>query len=400
MTYQKPTSIIPRTDKARLSKLYEYHILDTPPEETFDSIAKLAAQIFDTPSAFVSFVDEERVFFKANMSTLEGNEVLRKDSLCSLAILENHITVFNDTHQIPDLMESPHVCGEGGIRFYAGAPLRTPEGHRLGTICVVDAVPREASEKQLKMLETLSIILIEELENRMRSRKALKTQVDLMNIAIHELKNPASNIQLAVNMLRELEQQASAKRMLNTISKAVKNITAKLSGLLALSQMEDSSFELKMEKVDVAELLNYTKKSFELLARQKGQHIITDYDKHLPVILDRTRITDVFQNLLSNAIKFSYPDTEIMIAAKISTNAIIVEFRDQGQGLSSADKEKLFVKFAKLSAIPTGKERSTGLGLSICKTLVDMHKGKIWAASEGAGRGTSFFVSLPADSVG
>ncbi len=143
--YHKPVSIIPTNDQDRLRKLHGYSILDTPPEEAFDKVARLAAQIFDTPSAFVTFVDKDRVFFKANLSPLEGNQVQRTDSLCSLAILEETVTVFDDTYQVPDLLESPHVSCQGGIRFYAGAPLKTREGYRLGTLCVVDSVPRQAT---------------------------------------------------------------------------------------------------------------------------------------------------------------------------------------------------------------------------------------------------------------
>ena len=122
MIYTRPTSIIPLNDAQRLEKLYEYRILDTHSEEAFDKIALLAAQIFNTTSAFISFVDEDRVFLKSNLSLLRNNIIDRRDSLCSLAILEDNVTVFNDTHTSPDLMESPYVTGEDGIRFYAGAP--------------------------------------------------------------------------------------------------------------------------------------------------------------------------------------------------------------------------------------------------------------------------------------
>ena len=103
----------------------------------------------------------------------------------------------------------------------------------------------------------------------------------------------------------------------------------------------------------------------------------------------------MFHNLLSNALKYSYPDSDINIFVSRNCTSVDVEFRDEGQGLDEDDINKLFTRFAKLSSKPTGKETSNGLGLSICKSFVEMHNGKIYANSPGKDMGTSFFVSLP-----
>lgn len=395
--YRKPASIIPSNDNERLKKLYDYEILDTPTEEAFDKIAKLAAEIFDAPNAFITFVDKDRVFFKSNLSSLEGREVERQDSLCSLAILEKQTTLFTDTHQISDLMESPHVSSEGGIRFYAGAPLKTTEGYRLGTICVTDAVPRQATEKQLRMLETLSSLVTDELEHRQTARRALKAQTDLMNMAVHDLKNPALNISLLTDLLqtKTKEEDEFTREITEKIKTCVGDISSRLSSLLELSQIEDGGFQLNREETDLAEVLQSVKTNFQLLARQKGQNIRLEAKIPLVARVDRNRVQEIFENLLSNAIKYSYPDTEIVISLKEVREEAIVEFCDQGQGLQEKDMKKLFRKFARLSAIPTGKERSTGLGLSIVKSLVELHNGRVWARSEGKNKGASFFVALP-----
>lgn len=395
-SYTKPVSIIPQNDEQRLTKLYTYGILDTPSEEAFDKIAKLAAQIFDTPSAFVSFVDKDRVFFKSNISSLGENQVLRQDSLCSLAILENKLTVFSDTHQIPDLLASPHVSCEGGIRFYAGAPLKSPEGYQLGTLCVVDAVPREVTEKQLQMLETLSSIVVDELEQRRAAKKAIRIQTDLMNMAVHELKNPALNIAaLATLILKKNSGNESSHELAEHLKICSEDISTRLDSMLKLSQMEEADFKLHLEPVDVCALLTLVKNDFKLLAYQKRQVIKLQCTQPITLKADRARVREVFENLLGNAIKYAYAATEITIRARLQDDGVIVEFTDQGQGLDEQDLEKLFTRFAKLSSIPTGKERSNGLGLSIVKTLVELHKGNVWAKSEGKNKGSSFFVWLP-----
>ena len=394
--YSKPASIIPPNDEERLLKLHGYEILDTPPEEAFDKIAKLAAQIFGTPSAFVTFVDKERVFFKSNISPLEGNQVERKDSLCSLAILEDSLTCFDDTHQIPDLMESPHVSCEGGIRFYAGAPLRTSEGYQLGTLCVTDSVPRKATPEQLKMLETLSSVVVDQLELRQAARRAVRVQTDLMNIAVHDLKGPAANIALLSDlMLKKVPRNETVSFLVDKMKVSVGDIRDRLNDLLNLSQIENGDIKLNFEAVDIHQMLVLVKSNFELLASQKGQKIVVEDFGPAMANVDRVRMKEIFENLLSNAIKYSYKDSTITLSGRKEEDAVVVEFRDQGQGLSSADMKKLFTKFSKLSSVPTGKERSNGLGLSIVKTLVELHRGKVWANSEGKEKGTSFFVKIP-----
>jgi signal transduction histidine kinase len=185
------------------------------------------------------------------------------------------------------------------------------------------------------------------------------------------------------------------KDMSTKIKACIGDITERLEGLLQLSQIEEGTFELNIEEASLWEILHAVKNNFDLLARQKKQSILIKGDESLRLKVDRARIQELFENLLSNALKYSYPDTEITILVRKETNTAIVEFRDQGQGLNEKDLKKLFTKFAKLSSKPTGKERSSGLGLSIVKTLAELHNGQVWASSEGKNKGASFFVSLP-----
>ncbi|WP_417352607.1 ATP-binding protein [Flavobacterium alkalisoli] len=394
MIYTRPTSIIPLNDAQRLEKLYEYRILDTHSEEAFDKIALLAAQIFNTTSAFISFVDEDRVFLKSNLSLLRNNIIDRRDSLCSLAILEDNVTVFNDTHTSPDLMESPYVAGKDGIRFYAGAPLKSPEGYTVGTVCVVDTVPREVTDSQLDMLKTLSKIIVNKLESRMRYRKSIESQIDLMNIALHEIKNPLASIKLANEILTK--DTTKVERMSGMIKACVLRIQSKLSDLLKQAEEDEHRLTLNIEEVDLNEIFNKLLISFELLASRKNQAIQLEHDPKLPKIYaDKVKIGDILHNLVSNALKYSYAGTTIRIIATLEDNFIRIEVQDEGQGLSPADISKLYTKFAKLSSKPTGKENSNGLGLSITKSFVELHHGTIEAKSAGKDKGSSFIVSLP-----
>src|SRR5688572_3200286 len=158
--------IIPDEEEARLANLRSYDIVDTRSEGPFNNVASIAAHMFKTPMAFVSFVEEGRVWFKANVG-LEGvSNTPRGVSLCSLAILNDDPTVFKNTMEEDCLLANPLVAGEFGMRFYAAAPIRTPEGFNIGAVCVVDKEPREFSVADQRVLEHLASIVMDELKLR------------------------------------------------------------------------------------------------------------------------------------------------------------------------------------------------------------------------------------------
>ena len=387
---------IPENDELRLKKLYEYQILDTHPEDTFDKIAQLAAKIMKTPYAFVTFVDEDRIFLKANIGPFEGKIVSRDKGLCSLAILESECTVINDTFDFECREENLMIYKKYGIRFYAAAPLRSPEGFHLGTVCVADNKPRyrKTSRKKQEMLKNLADIVVNKLESRLRYKNLLKAQNELMNITLHEIKNPLASINLANDVLKKDPERIEA--MCSMIKQSVARIQSKLADLLTHSEQEEAQQKLCIEETNLKEIFDSLLESFYLQANRKRQVINLDYSNNIPpVFIDRKKISDVFYNLLSNALKYSYYDSQIDIVVNRGLNTVEIEFRDKGQGLDGDDVQKLFMKFAKLSAKPTGKETSNGLGLSICKSLVEMHHGRIYAKSAGKNQGSSFFVSLP-----
>lgn len=208
------------------------------------------------------------------------------------------------------------------------------------------------------------------------------------------MKLPLASISLANDILRL--DSSKTQKMTDMIKYCVATIQNKLTDLLKLSEDGEKEQRLSIEEADLKEMLDRLVNNFELLANKKNQIIELTIEDTLPKInIDKTKISDVLHNLLSNAIKYSYSNTTIKIIAKKIDDFVEIEFQDQGQGLNDEDADKLFKKFAKLSSKPTGKESSNGLGLSICKSFVELHKGQIFAKSPGKELGTSFFISLP-----
>jgi signal transduction histidine kinase len=393
MSFKKPVYYIPNHEDLRLEKLREYQILDTHSEDSFDKIALMASQVFNCPSAFITFIDEKRAFFKSNLSSLDINELARENTLSSLAILNDAATVYTDTKNHPELLEMPLVKAENGIRFFAGVPLKSPEGFNVGVISVADNVPREVTNLQIDMLKTLSKLVIDKLENRLRYRKSIESQINLMNIALHEIKNPLASINLANDIIRK--DVSTAGRMTDMIKSSVGMMQKRLANLLMQSELEEKDLVLNIEEINLKEMFIRLLNNFELLANRKKQVIELNCEESLIVEGDRSKISDVLHNLLSNAIKYSYLNTTIRVSAREAGNYMHIEVKDEGQGLNFEDIQKLFTKFAKLSSKPTGKETSNGLGLSITKSFVELHRGNIYAMSPGKDRGTTFIVSIP-----
>lgn len=158
---------IPPDEPQRMQALHEYAVLDTQPEPVYDDIAHVAAGVCDTPIALVALIDGTRNWFKARVGVPdELTESPRDVSFCGHAILGTQIFEVTDAIVDERFADNPLVAQEPKIRFYAGAPLITPKGYRLGTICAIDVRPRRLSEAQRDTLSALSRLVIRQLERR------------------------------------------------------------------------------------------------------------------------------------------------------------------------------------------------------------------------------------------
>ncbi len=184
---------LPENEAARLESLHRYAILDTLPEQEFDDLSRLAALICGTPIALVSLVDESRQWFKSKVG-IEDAETPRDVAFCAHAILEPGVMVVRDALKDERFRLNPLVTSDPKVRFYAGAPLLTQEGHALGTLCVIDRVPRDLTPEQLDALKALSRLVVTEFELRrsvtdlskvMGERRLVERELDqLFNLSL------------------------------------------------------------------------------------------------------------------------------------------------------------------------------------------------------------------------
>jgi GAF domain-containing protein len=160
----------PENEKKRLNVLWQYDVLDTVPEALFDDLTELAACICEAPIALISLVDEKRQWFKSKFGTTV-NETSRDISFCAHAIKQTDLFIIPDAAKDERFANNPLVVSEPKIRFYAGAPLITPDGYALGTLCVIDKGPRELRAEQKQALRILARHVVSQLELRRRSRE-------------------------------------------------------------------------------------------------------------------------------------------------------------------------------------------------------------------------------------
>ena len=170
---------IPANESERLADLNSFGVLDTPPEQVFDDITFLASHIFETPIALMSLVDRDRQWFKSSIG-LDVPETHRDLAFCAHAIWDpTDVMVVEDAAYDPRFSNNPLVVADPSIRFYAGAPLQTSSGNALGTLCIIDRVPRQLDADQEQALAALARLVMNELEMR-RVLLSLSDQLDLL----------------------------------------------------------------------------------------------------------------------------------------------------------------------------------------------------------------------------
>lgn len=383
------------SEKARLDVLKKYGILDSPTESVFDEFTKLAANILNVPIALISLVDSKRFWFKSKYG-VDVDQVEFHPSLCAAAIQSNGFYEIQNAENDPRANTSPLVTGDLGLRFYAAFPLKSREGYNLGTFCVIDRKPRKFSDAEKETLRSLRNLVMDQIELRFLAKETYVHHNRMLGIFAHDLKNPLATINMASDIIQKKKNNPEVvANMCKHIKKSSKNSLRIINELLASSELESGTFKMKLSKFNLSEFLKEIVENHLVPAGRKGQSLTLTAEDNIEIEADKGKLEEIVDNLISNAIKFSPVKKQIKIELYQNNADIILHVKDEGPGFGKAEKKKLFKRFSKLSAQPTGGEMSTGLGLFVAKCLVEAHSGSISAESAGKNNGAIFTVRLP-----
>jgi signal transduction histidine kinase len=217
---------------------------------------------------------------------------------------------------------------------------------------------------------------------------------EFLGMAAHDLKNPLTVILGCAEMIGMTEDPAKARQFLDHIVKAAKRMHRMITDLLDVNAIETGKFISKTQPCDIRKLVERSVENNLPAAKQKGIEIRVGVSEGLWAKADSAATMQILDNLISNALKYSPPNTTTHVHTLPEANHILVSVRDEGPGISEADQKKLFQKFTRLSARPTGGESSTGLGLAIVKRLAEAMSGTVQCYSV-PGAGATFTLRLP-----
>ena len=393
----------PADEGKRLAALAEYNILDTLPEQDFDDITRIASEICETPIALVSLIDDDRQWFKSHHG-LDATETPREYAFCSHAILEpEKVLVVNDASKDERFHDNPLSTGPPNVIFYAGAPLISPEGHALGTLCVIDNEPRKLDKGKLEALQGLANQVVAQLELRKKIRqldqantKLLRSNEELERfayIASHDLKTPLRGIVSICSWLNDEYSDKlgeEGKAYVEKLQERASSLNSLVSGILSYSKTADVLGKGVIQ-VDLPELLD------EIIAMQApGEDIAITMDlKCEKIRAHRIALQQILQNLLSNAIKYNDKEhVKVNISTAQEGDSCVIRISDNGPGIAATYHERIFELFQTLGQRDRFQSKGTGIGLATVRKLAREMGGDVTIESE-PGQGATFVLTLP-----
>lgn len=370
---------LPPNEHERVQSLRALEILDTPPEERFDRITRLAAQLIGTPIVLVSLVDEARQWFKSAVG-LDAKQTPRDVAFCAHAILGSDVLVVPDAHKDPRFAENPLVTGAPHVRFYAGAPLSLSDGVQVGTLCAIDTRSRTLSEDEHRTLKDLAQIVVDELYLRKHAqdlettrqaleaasgelRRANESLEQFAHLAAHDMRAPLKTIINLAELAAESANEGGGSTELRLIRQTAGELENVVSGYRRLSRLQLSV----PQPHRIRTLL-------EAARKQVTTDDAIEVQGDAVLRCDRDLMLAVFVNLLQNAQQ--YGTGNVRIETTDEDSRVVVRVHNSVTEPIKVD-QTIFAPFRRLTRAGDG----TGLGLAIVDRVTRLHGGTVTASS-------------------
>lgn len=391
----------PDNEQQRLKLLQDLSILDTLEEQAYDDLTQLAAEICGTPIALVSLIDKDRQWFKSHHG-LGARETPREVAFCAHAILDDDIFIVEDASKDIRFHDNPLYTGNPHVKFYAGAPLVMNNNIRLGTLCVISDESRELTNAQQRSLKALARQVVSQLELRLRLKELESLDYaknEFIAMVSHELRTPLTAIYGALSLFNNDTTVKLNDNHSTLVAMAYRNTQRLLSivnDILDSVALDSGKLHLSIKPVDLKRLLQDSIALNESFCTDCDTAIVLRSSGHEDTVVncDEQRIIQVLSNLISNAAKFTFAGDIIEVGFSSDELHAYITVTDHGPGIPQDKQHLLFSKFQQLTARVNDKHPGTGLGLNICKNIIQLHAGKIEPESI-ADHHTTFRFSLP-----
>lgn len=395
----------PSNESERLRELMRYEVLHTQYEEDFDDIVRLASSICETPISTITLIAQNQQWFKAHIG-VPHRDGDRDTSFCGHAIMGTDLMVVPDALQDERFADNPLVQHDPSIRFYAGCPLISANGFPLGTLCVIDRIPRQLNPTQEMSLKVLSGQVVKLFELRLRNREIESqrarleefgtVQNKIISIISHDVRGPLASLKSLLELVRSDQvSPEDAKNLFGILDKQLDGTMGMLTNLVEWGGLLMRKPALDIGTVDLHNLVEH--KIIPILAPfadPKKNQIRSLIRPGLRVRGDEYALRFILRNILSNANKYTSEGIIQLSATEKPDGIIQLQISDNGCGMDETQLKNLFQWDQKRkSREGTHREKGSGLGLILAREFAESMRVTIEATSN-PGEGTIFTLIL------